>query len=415
MFFVFFLFCFFLLRTPQKLFLTLEAPQATRHGSNTVKRKWDPESLDSVKLTRLQSIYCSSFNFNPLTSGSIATSSGYAGSQTEDTDPDFFPNFNDVSLGKSAQTLLINASTISASLSQIQSAWVSPQSISDRFDTAQKILMANYASNYGYSSSLVGPAATQYSGVYPGQRLLSNSGANEELFEAGTAFGIHRPRAESFNAASHGRFKSVSSDTTYDLLKERDPRVGFNAQSCTPNFDKEARDQQVLAPQKISSFQAAKPAKQTEKSVDFSSTYQNEASKSVAEKLKQYKLNKIRGPDYKESSSVQMPQKYYQLFQDLTQTLNERTNELEETKSRLEAVVVALVMNKGTDIIENGTFDAQEMAHQITSKLSTLLAENETLQRMVSYSNKQSLLVELNLLREENESLKKSVEELKKA
>lgn len=71
-------------------------------------------------------------------------------------------------------------------------------------------------------------------------------------------------------------------------------------------------------------------------------------------------------------------------------------------------------MNKGSDIIENGTFDAQEMAHRLTSKLAVLLAENETLQRMVSYSNKQSLLVELKMLREENESLKKTVEELEK-
>lgn len=109
---------------------------------------------------------------------------------------------------------------------------------------------------------------------------------------------------------------------------------------------------------------------------------------------------------------VKMPKNYYQLFKDLTRTLNERTKELEETKSRLEAIVVGLVMNKNTTVITNGTFDAQELAHRITNKLEVLQNENESLLKMVSHSNKQSLLIEIGLLKNENNLLRQKVEKM---
>ncbi|KAF3992293.1 hypothetical protein FT663_02350 [Candidozyma haemuli var. vulneris] len=354
---------------------------------------------------------------------------GYAGSQTEDTDPDYFPTTADQALvGKSRQSS-INASTVSATSIQASPAWTSPQSVSDKFDTAQKISMANYVPGGGYQSSLVSPSlstSASFQNMYPMQRSLSITGLGMDQYDANTNYSIHRPRADSFVAAPQARYKA--GENTSELLKKRDARMSFGTQSYTPSFEPKDTKDPTTVPTSvpISSKHSSIDGKSIKSVKSVSSdkvqaleaelAYQTEMNKSVAEKLKSFKLNKAQtsGANYKDSPSVSMPQKYHQLFRDLTQTLNERTTDLEETKSRLEAIMVALVMNKGSDIIENGTFDAQEMAHRLTSKLAVLSAENETLQRMVSYSNKQSLLVELKMLREENESLKKTVEELEK-
>lgn len=329
---------------------------------------------------------------------------------------------SDTLAGKSRQ-LLINASTVSATLIQALPAWTSPQSVSDKFDTAQKILMANYVANLGFQPSMVSPSISSsnlFQNMYPMQRLLSITGLGEQYDSNINNNYVPRPRADSYVAVPQPRYKSV--DGMVDLSRKRDVRMSYNNQSYTPNFDKENKEPHAAISSKHSSIdsKAIKPVKTVSsdkvQALEAELAFQTEINKSVAEKLKNFKLNKTQssGPSYKDSTAVHMPQKYHQLFRDLTQTLNERTTELDETKSRLEAIMVALVMNKGSDIIENGTYDAQEMAHRLTSKLEVLLTENESLQKMVSYSNKQSLLIELNMLREENDSLKKSLDDLKK-
>lgn len=324
--------------------------------------------------------------------------------------------------GKSRQ-LLINASTVSATLIQALPAWTSPQSVSDKFDTAQKILMANYVANLGFQPSMVSPSISSsnlFQNMYPMQRLLSITGLGGEQYDSNINSNyVSRPRADSYVAVPQPRYKRV--DGMVDLSRKRDVRMSYNSQSYTPNFEKENKEPPAITSKHSSiDSKAIKPVKTVSsdkvQALEAELAFQTEINKSVAEKLKNFKLNNTQpsGSSYKDSTAVHMPQKYHQLFRDLTQTLNERTTELEETKSRLEAIMVALVMNKGSDIIENGIYDAQEMAHRLTSKLEVLLTENESLQKMVSYSNKQSLLIELNLLREENDSLKKSLDDVKK-
>lgn len=141
--------------------------------------------------------------------------------------------------------------------------------------------------------------------------------------------------------------------------------------------------------------------------------FKDQVNKSLSEKLKLLKVDLPPTKDESPGNSlISMPKNYYQLFKDLTHTLNERTAELDETKSRLEAIVVGLVMTKESSISTNGTFDAHELAHRITNKLSVLQSENEALLRMVSYSNKQSLLIELGLLRSENKAMRSKLKEL---
>lgn len=140
--------------------------------------------------------------------------------------------------------------------------------------------------------------------------------------------------------------------------------------------------------------------------------FKEQVNKSLSGNLSELRINydKLKASTSASTGdSLTMPSNFYQLFQDLTRTLNERTSELEDTKSRLEAILVGLAMNKDKTITDHGSFDAQELAHRITNKMSVLRAENEALLNMVSYSNKQSLVVELGLLKAENKSLKENL------
>lgn len=140
--------------------------------------------------------------------------------------------------------------------------------------------------------------------------------------------------------------------------------------------------------------------------------FKEQVNKSLSGNLSELRINydKLKASTTTSTGdSLIMPSNFHQLFKDLTRTLNERTSELEDTKLRLEAILVGLAMNKDKTITDHGSFDAQELAHRITNKISVLRAENEALLKMVSFSNKQSLVVELGLLRAENKSLKENL------
>lgn len=122
--------------------------------------------------------------------------------------------------------------------------------------------------------------------------------------------------------------------------------------------------------------------------------------------LKNLKSNNLSNDT---NNSLKVPNNYYQLFKDLTSALNDRKLELEDTKQRLESLIVSCSMtnnNSKSLISVNGQFDEQELTHKIVNKLAILLSENESLLKMISYSNKLSLLVEVGLLRNENKCLK---------
>lgn len=125
-------------------------------------------------------------------------------------------------------------------------------------------------------------------------------------------------------------------------------------------------------------------------------------------KIKGNSLLAVKGP-------VSVPESYHQHFRDLATALQQKKAELDDTKLRLEAIVVAASIfnqNGQPGITVNGQYDAQDLAHKLISKLSVLQAENENLLKMVSYSGKLSLVVELGLVRAENKALKKKIEQL---
>ncbi|EGW31169.1 uncharacterized protein SPAPADRAFT_156978 [Spathaspora passalidarum NRRL Y-27907] len=106
------------------------------------------------------------------------------------------------------------------------------------------------------------------------------------------------------------------------------------------------------------------------------------------------------------TNSFKVPKNHYQLFQDLSKTLQEKSDELEETKSRLEAVLVSLAQSNTPTMPADYNYDLQELSHKLINKLSELSNENENLLKMVSYGNKTSLLIEIGLLRHELEQLR---------
>ncbi|KSA01808.1 uncharacterized protein AC631_02416 [Debaryomyces fabryi] len=138
----------------------------------------------------------------------------------------------------------------------------------------------------------------------------------------------------------------------------------------------------------------------------------NQLIKNLSDQLNS--LNKLKNVKHGPSNTFKVPQNYYELFKDLTKSLKEKTVELEETKERLESIVVALSMNNQRSLLVNGEFDEQELAHKIINKLSLLQSENENLLKMISSSNKLSLIIELGLLKNENCQLKEKLKNFEK-
>ncbi|EMG47870.1 hypothetical protein G210_1671 [Candida maltosa Xu316] len=110
-------------------------------------------------------------------------------------------------------------------------------------------------------------------------------------------------------------------------------------------------------------------------------------------------LNIMRKNENQKNAGFALPKNHYQLFQDLSKTLQEKSIELQETNQRLEAVLVA--NNLGEH------YDVEELSHKLVYKLSQLSQENENLLKMVSFGNKTSLLIEIGLLKHEIQQLKK--------
>ncbi|ODV81327.1 uncharacterized protein CANTADRAFT_87337 [Suhomyces tanzawaensis NRRL Y-17324] len=121
-----------------------------------------------------------------------------------------------------------------------------------------------------------------------------------------------------------------------------------------------------------------------------------------SQQIKELSYPPIVGMD----QSIRIPHNHYQLFQDLSKTLQEKISELEDTREKLETLIVSISMGtSGVRFTQDGHYDEQELTHKIVSKLQLLKAENDNLLHMFSYGTTTSLMVELGLLRNENKTL----------
>lgn len=363
--------------------------------------------------------------FNPISSGSITAtmSNGFTGASSEETDTDIYSPLTPNGFDAVKQ----------------RPAWTGKGKLDSKYNTAQKLLLPSFmhpatsasTSTTGSGNSI---AASNYS--IPRLNQLNQHAAVGTPAEYSWGYGNARVIPDAV-VGTHNRLSSISGD---DVGTRKPYRMTYGTPSYSSHFDPTDESDQVFMPLLPSTPYTSTPiststsanqinnnnylAKATAdgkaagepskvETLTLELAVQDEVNKSILKKLKALKLDKPETTSNKacNSSSIQMPSKYYQLFKDLTRTLNERNHELEETKTRLDAIMVGLVMEGSTNVTRDGTFDAQDLAHRITSKLCNLQSENDALRRMVSYSNKQSLLVELNLLREENAALRKTAEE----
>ncbi|CAK9682436.1 hypothetical protein FOB58_003360 [Candida parapsilosis] len=97
------------------------------------------------------------------------------------------------------------------------------------------------------------------------------------------------------------------------------------------------------------------------------------------------------------SPVFKMPQNHYQLFQDLSKTLQEKCQELDDVNQRMEIVLVANHISNNTAV----GYDVEELSHKLLYKMNQLQTENDELVKMVSLSNKSSLLVEIGMLKQQ--------------
>lgn len=319
---------------------------------------------------------CNDFamGFDTLSSGSIAAtaSSGYNGVNTDETDPDL---------------------TFLSNLFPVNYSSVAPS----RDDTLQSLFWGLTQPTTLRLPNMIGRKSdydplryldASYFGQYPMQLTKSELFAplnNYTYGHAAPAESITRKRQYLLNAAA----------PAYTPAKDIKEAVQAPLTVAKPAY-------RPVSPSETSPLAPLPPAggdrvEMLQMELDF---------KALVNKTLSDKLKELAGPDNSAVASpgdtrIRMPSNYYQLFRDLTRTLNERTQELEETKARLEALLVGLVMSKESSVSTDGTFDPQELAHRITTKLQMLHSENQTLLRMVSHGNKQSLLVEMGLLKSE--------------
>lgn len=108
-----------------------------------------------------------------------------------------------------------------------------------------------------------------------------------------------------------------------------------------------------------------------------------------------------------------------QAFKNMAKSLEEKEAIINDLKTQIEAILAATTSGKLSKnektILENATnrkIDGNEMAHRIVMKLQTLKEENETLGRMLSQGRAAQKEVELGILKRENTLLKNRVEQL---
>lgn len=337
--------------------------------------------------------------FNTMSSGSIAatTSSGFNGVNTDDTDPDltFLSNLFPLNYGGVNYQARNQNNNVQLLLWQPEGGTIRLPSLSGQ----------NQKSDYDASVSALGkyPYFDQYPMLLAKLELYAplNNYTYDQLIPSDQAL-LSRKRQHLLN------LNALSFSNAMDNEKEN-PQNPAHVKLLTYNSEKPSTERSPLEPIKGGGDQV--------EMLQMELNFKTLVNKALSEKLKALTVRDdaasaaVTSPG---DSRIRMPNNYYQLFKDLTRTLNERTQELEDTKSRLEAIVVGLVMNKGSSITTDGTFDPQELAHRITAKLSTLHSENQTLLRMVSRGNKQSLLVELGMLKSENKLLREKLEGFEK-
>lgn len=302
------------------------------------------------------------------------------------------------------------------------------QNINDDFFNPETMTKASTTDHFKYNVNYVADSGSQplESNYAPKKRYTMNYNAasfnplstepRTKAIEQKPLYSQYAPRNP-----SHGSFGMSSGTVSQGLFSQRTASRGAVAHGMmSPRLLQYQPSHASQTPHTSHTSRTTNTNNSNVQSVDdegieaikMELLYKDQLNKSLTGNLAELKANydKLKATNESAADGVSMPVNFHQLFKDLTRTLNERTQELDDTKARLEAVLVGLAMSKDKTLTNHGLFDAQELAHRITNKMAVLRAENTALLDMVSFGNKQSLMVELGLLRAENKALKEKMQ-----
>ena len=116
----------------------------------------------------------------------------------------------------------------------------------------------------------------------------------------------------------------------------------------------------------------------------------------------------------KQEQQFQIPRNIELILEKLSNSLISKEAKLKATGDTLEALLTSLALNPTNSLTQDGRYDVEAISHKILNRLEILTNENREMGRMLSYGRSQEMLISMNLLRMENDELKKEVADLEK-
>ncbi|CAK7901532.1 hypothetical protein CAAN3_05S06370 [[Candida] anglica] len=208
----------------------------------------------------------------------------------------------------------------------------------------------------------------------------------------------------------------LGSSRSYSFSGSAGLREGSEYLNSTDNYTYQTSNYDFLDKNSLSSTRNSKNfnddldlMRSQVQSLQIELNLQTQVASSLTEQLNS--VNALEQSNNTESTygSTNIPSNYLFLFEDLKKRYDEQTKELDATKERLEAIITASTMNPSKSRTFNGEYNEEEIAHKIVTMLAVLRSENDNLLKMVTMGNKSTFLIEIGLLRDENEQLKAQI------
>ncbi|CEP61183.1 Mum2p LALA0_S02e08570g [Lachancea lanzarotensis] len=127
--------------------------------------------------------------------------------------------------------------------------------------------------------------------------------------------------------------------------------------------------------------------------------------------LKQKNHNRAPSARQTDGGVLQMPTTLEAIFHKLSQTLAAKDKELKDTTLRLESLVTAASLNTTNSVTKLGRYDEEALAHKMVVRLENLTKENQDMAKMLGYGRSKEIYIEMELLKKENQELKRKLQE----
>lgn len=116
--------------------------------------------------------------------------------------------------------------------------------------------------------------------------------------------------------------------------------------------------------------------------------------------------------DEMNSKEIELPENIINIFKKLSNVLQRKEQELDESKKRLESILTALALHPSNSISKDGRYDVEALAHRMVVRIETLTNENKEFSKMLAYGRAKEVQIELQLYKKENAELKETLRKL---